>query len=413
MKADAVETRAWLKLYTSWWPDLTIDCHVTDGADYRYDVTYAFESGPNVHRPAARWMESAVNGHVVPSLEAAGHTVSPYISLADDTNPAAGLVDYGISTPRFSTGYTVLQNRPSFLIETHMLKDYRTRVIGTYDTLAALLEEVNRDPSALREAVRQSDAEAAAPGKVVLQATPSGNTAKFTFKGVDFRRELSEISGAVRIVYGTGPVDIPMERPIGYKASVTVDKPFAYIVPAQWTEVIERLSAHGLRLLRLREPVTTQVDSYRLTEPRWQETPFEGRHTVAFKTERILGDTRTFPKGSIVVRMDQRSSGVAVGLLEPQASDSLVFWGFFDAIFEQKEYAEGYVLEKLAREMMGKDPGLRAEFEKALADPVFAASPSKRLDFFFRRSPWWDNHIGVYPVGLLTAPRELPTEPLP
>lgn len=413
MKADAVETRAWLRLFTSWWPDLMVDCHVTDGADFRYDVTYAFESGPNVHRAVAEWLEKTIDGRVVPSLERAGHIVSPYISLKDDTNPAAGVGEFGIATPRFSTAYTVLQNRPSLLIETHMLKDYRTRVIGTYDTLRALLEEVNRDPGALRDAVKQADAAAAAPGSLVLQAKPSGRTKKVAFKGVEYKRELSEISGAIRVEYGSRPLDLEIDRPIGYEPTVVVDKPFAYLVPPQWTEVIERLSAHGLRLQRLREPVTLAVDTYLLTGPKWEETPFEGRHTVTFKTERTRGETRTFAAGSIVVPMGQRSSAVAAGLLEPEAPDSLLSWGFFDAIFEQKEYAEGYVLEKLAREMLQKDPSLRSEFEAALADPAFAGSPSKRLDFFFRRSPWWDKHIGAYPVGLLRAPRQLPTEPVP
>src|SRR5262249_14279788 len=80
-KADAAETRAWLNLYTSWWPDLMIDCYVTDGADFRYDLTYAFESGPQVPPSVAEWIGKAVGDHVVPALERAGHVVSPYIFL--------------------------------------------------------------------------------------------------------------------------------------------------------------------------------------------------------------------------------------------------------------------------------------------------------------------------------------------
>ena len=413
MKADAVETRAWLKLFNAWWPDLTIDCHVTDGADFRYDVTYGYDAGPNVAAPVARWIDTGVTQRVAPAIQRAGHVVAPYIALKDDTDPAAGFADNGISTPRFSTGYTVLRNRPSFIIETHMLKDYRTRVMATYDTLKALLDEVNRDPAGLRGAVKQADAAAAAPGELVLQAKPSGRTIKETFRGVEYRREPSEISGAMRVVYGRGPIDIQVDRAVGYEPSLKVPKPMAYIVPPQWTEVIDLLKAHGLRLLRLKQPATVMAASYRLSEPKWQESPFEGRHPVTFQTQRLPAAERRFAAGSVVVPMDQRGSAVAAGLLEPQAPDSLVSWGFFDAIFEQKEYAEAYVLEKLAREMLDKDPALRAEFAKALADPAFAASPTQRLDFFYRRSPWWDQRIGAYPVGLLTTPTTLETEPLP
>ncbi|HET6373923.1 MAG TPA: M14 family metallopeptidase [Candidatus Polarisedimenticolia bacterium] len=413
VKADAVETRAWLKVFTSWWPDLTIDCHVTDGTDYQYDLTYGFESGPNVAPSVAWWIEATVNDHVVPALTAGGHMPSPYIFLKDDLDPAAGLQSFGPSPPRFSTGYTVLQNRPSFLVETHMLKDYRTRVLVTYDTLVAFLEEVNRDPDALRDAVRAADALAARPGSLPLKYSQTGTKRQVPYKGVEYRREPSEVSGAMRVTYGKRPLEMMMEMTEGIALDVVIEKPSAYIVPPQWREAIEVLKAHGLKLSRLTTAVTGAFDGYRLTEPVWKSEPFEGRHQVAFKTERLKGQTRTFPAGSIVVPMDQRSSTVASHLLEPQAPDSFVSWGFFDAIFEQKEFAEAYVLETLAREMMQKDPELKAEFEKALSDPNFASSPTKRLDFFYRRSPWWDDRIGLYPVGIVPSPRVLPVEPLP
>ncbi|HEY3176404.1 MAG TPA: M14 family metallopeptidase [Candidatus Polarisedimenticolia bacterium] len=412
MKADAVETRAWLRLFTTWWPDLMIDCHVTDGADYRYDVTYFAETGPNAPPPIAAWTRAAVEGHVAPALEAGGHPVSSYIFLKDDADPAAGLAG-NPPAPRFSTSYTVLQNRAAFLIETHMLKDYRTRVIGTYDTLRALLEEVNRDSQALRDAVRAADAGAAGPGPVALTFRVTDKTRPFKFRGVEYRRELSEISGAIRVIYGNAPLDLDLPAVDIVEPAVTVEKPVAYIMPPQWTEAIEVLKAHGLKLQRLTAPVTGAFDMYRLTDPNWAATPFEGRHQVAFKTERLRAVKQTWPAGSIVVPLDQRSSTVAAHLLEPQGPDSFVAWGFFDAIFEQKEYAEAYVMEKMAREMLSKDPALRAQFEKALADPAFAGSPYRRLDFFFRRSPWWDDRIGLYPVGLVTARVNLPVEPVP
>ncbi|HET9482053.1 MAG TPA: M14 family metallopeptidase [Candidatus Polarisedimenticolia bacterium] len=408
VKADAVETRAWLRLFNAWRPDLTIDCHVTDGTDYRYDVTYAYE-GLNAPPTVAAWIDEAVTKRVVPGLVEDGHHPSPYIFLKEDTDPAAGLAGFP-PTPRFSTTYVALRNRPAFLIETHMLKDYRSRVTATYNTLKRLLEEVNRDPGSLRSAVRRAESEAAAPGRLAVAFRIRDTSRRVPFKGVEFRRELSEISGAMRVIYGERPLDLTLEVPDGIEPAVTVDKPLAYIVPPQWTDAIDRLQAHGLTLQRLREPVRVPVDTYRLTEPKWAPTPFEGHHPVTFATERLRGVERDFPAGSIVVRMNQADSAVAAHLLEPQAPDSLAGWGFFDSIFERKEYAEAYVMEKVAREMLAKDPALRAEFETALKDPDFAGSPTRRLDFFYRRTPWWDDRLGAYPVGLLTAPRDLPVE---
>ena len=50
--------------------------------------------------------------------------------------------------------------------------------------------------------------------------------------------------------------------------------------------------------------------------------------------------------------------------LNPNRRIRFLYWGFFSAIFEQKEYGEAYVLEKLAREMLAKDANLKKELKK-------------------------------------------------
>jgi murein tripeptide amidase MpaA len=413
VKADAVETRAWLSMFTSWWPDLLIDCHVTDGADFQYDVTYWDETSPNSPLPVRAWMAHATKERVVPELAGRGHRSAPYIFLKDDTDPASGF-EGAPPTPRFSTSYAALQNRPAFLIETHMIKDYHTRVIATYDTLRALLRAVNLDAEGLRRAVREAEAAAVRPGPLALTFKMKPDGVEETFHGLKYRRELSEVSGGMRIVYGTEPMEMTVQRRASMEPDVTITKPAAYLVPPQWTEAIERLRAHGLSLQRLTRDASIEVEGYRLSSPSWNANPFEGHHTATFKTERLPAQARHFVAGTVVVPMDQRSSAVAAHLLEPQGPDSLVSWGFFDGIFEQKEYAEAYVLEALARDMMAKDPELKAAFERQIAaDPEFARSPYKRLDFFFRHSPWWDDHIGLYPVARSASPIRASTEPLP
>ena len=107
----------------------------------------------------------------------------------------------------------------------------------------------------------------------------------------------------------------------------------------------------------------------------------------------LTNETMTFAAGSVVVPLNQRLSKVAIHWLEPEATDSALCWGFFDAIFEQKEYGEAYVLEKLAREELAKDLALKAEFEHHVqADPAFAASPRARLEFFYQHSPWYQEN---------------------
>jgi hypothetical protein len=119
----------------------------------------------------------------------------------------------------------------------------------------------------------------------------------------------------------------------------------------------------------------------------------------------MVREKRVFPAGSVVVPLNQEEARVAVYLLEPDSPDSFVAWGFFNPIFEQKEYGEYYVLEKLARELMSTNPALKREFEEKVAnDPKFAASSRARLNFFFERSPYWDRYLNLYPVARVTTP---------
>ena len=118
----------------------------------------------------------------------------------------------------------------------------------------------------------------------------------------------------------------------------------------------------------------------------------------------LITEQRTFPRKSVLVPLDQPLAKLAINLLEPEAPDSLLSWGFFNAIFEQKEYGESYILEGLARKMMADDPKLREEFEERLAnDADFAASPAERLHFFYQSSPYWDPYMNVYPVGRIVS----------
>jgi hypothetical protein len=192
------------------------------------------------------------------------------------------------------------------------------------------------------------------------------------------------------------------------RVTAAVSPPLQYIIPAQWSQVIDVLKAHGIHMKTLAEFHPVEVESYRFTNVRWPDGPFEGRHMPRFDVEKTV-ETRVFPPGPAVVPVSQLRSKVILNLLEPEAPDSLAHWGFFNAIFEEKEYAEHYVLEALAREMMDNDPAIGQEFHQLLTlDPEFAASPSARLRFFYKRSPYWDPQMNLYPVGRIISVVDLP-----
>jgi murein tripeptide amidase MpaA len=414
MKADTPETRAWLSLWNRWKPDLFIDCHVTDGADYQYNITYQHEHHAGVPPSVLDWEKKVIDERVAPETEAAGNIVSWYLEFIDNRDLTKGIRDFN-GSPRFSTGYTPLRNRPGILIETHMLKPYRPRVIGTYDFLRFTLEEVNRDPGSLLAAVREADEKTLADGRTYdpsrrfpLDYELTDKAAPYKLKALEYHTDTSDISSAPRVVFGSKPLDLTVPMYNDFRVTKAVAPPLYYIVPPQWNEVIDVLHAHGLTLLTTTEPLTIEVESYRFVDVKWASSPFEGRLMPSFKVEPVH-ERRAYPAGSVVVPLAQESAKVVINLLEPEAPDSLVHWGFFNATFEQKEYGENYVLEKLAREMLAADPHLRDEYQKKLAsDLKFAASPRERLQFFYRRSPYWDQQMNLYQVGRIIVPLSFP-----
>jgi Zinc carboxypeptidase len=412
MKADAPETRAWLALWNEWKPDLFIDCHVTDGADFRYNVTYEYAHFQEVSPFIKNWMDSHFDGKVVRQVESEGNLLTHYVEFAG--REITGGIATFIATPKFATGYTPLRNRAGLLIETHSLKPYKSRVRGTYDVLRYTIDEAGRERTSLFDANKKADAETVERGKTYdpnrqfpLRLTVSEKATQISFKGVDYKMEDSTLSGGKRIVYGTKPVDYTIPRFDEGKIAASVAPPLYYIIPPQYGDVLDVLRAHGLRLQPIVLPIKLEVESYRFTEPKWASGSFENRITLSAK-KTLVTETRTYPAGSVMVSMAQDGADVAIHLLEPDSPDSLLYWGFFNSIFEQKEYGESYMIERIAPDLLAKDPDLKRQFDEKLKDPDFAKSPGARMRFIYEHSPYFtDQKVGVYPVGRVISTKDL------
>ena len=410
IKADTPEMLAWLKLWQTWLPDFLIDVHTTDGADYQYDLTWYTEDPHKLDPAISAWQHDAIVNHAMPAYEKRGHLASIYLEFKDGRDPRKGIENFG-SGPRFSTGYAALQNRPALLIETHMLKTYENRVQATIDLVELMLEQINQHPAALLAATAKADADVVArahdvQASVPLTFKPDPTPTLFELKGYAFTLTHSDISNSDWIQYDPSkPKTYAIENWNGLLPDLSITPPAAYAIPAQWTAIVDKLDAHGIRYQRLDHAATIHAEGYQLADPTWASQSFESHLMLRHFTLHTDSADVTLPAGSIIVPMDQREANVAINLLEPQAPDSLLHWGFLNAIFETKEYGEPRVLEKLARDMLAKDPALRAKFEKKLHDdPAFAADTEARLEFFFERSPWYAvQHVGDYPVLRLDA----------
>jgi len=226
------------------------------------------------------------------------------------------------------------------------------------------------------------------------------DSSSIEFLGFDYTIDTSSLTGGLWFKYNNKkPTLWQLTLFPDCKADIFVGLPEAYLIPPQYTNVIEGLRLHGVKMITLKKEITLDIKSTRFSDVRWQQNSYEGHHKVTYKLNESV-EPRIFPAGTMLIDMNQRTARVIAHLLEPASPDSYAAWGFFDACMEQKEYSESYVMESMAREMIEKDPALLIEFEKIkAADKKFASDPDAMLNWFYSKTPYWDNHFSVYPIG--------------
>lgn len=403
LKADSPEMQAWLKLFQQWLPDFFVDIHVTDGADYQYVITYGLETHGNMDQGLTDWTIDRFIPVMEAKMDEAGYPVFPYVMFRRWHDPRSGLRS-SAAGPRYSQGYAATQNRIGLLVENHSLKDYKTRVSGTYELLKILRDLLESDAQAIIDLNRQADEYVASPAfrqnPMPVDFKSGPDSIMVDFRGVEYEVEKSDLTGGDWFRYHP---DKPVTYQVPYfyqqLASKSVMLPKAYVIPPEWTEVIEKLNLHGIKYTVMQEPQTLKVQSFRFKDYSWPKNSFEGRFSLTTSWDTIY-EERLYPRGSVVVNTNQRTARVIAHIFEPASQDSYLSWGFFNSIFEMKEYFETYSMEEYARKMIAENPGLKAEFDSWLEkNPGLENNQWGQLEWFYRRSPWWDSRKDVYPVG--------------
>lgn len=400
-KADAPEMKSFLKLFNSWLPDFFIDTHTTDGRDFQYPVTYGIEKNGNVPPMTRRWIRNDYIPNMEKETEASGFKILPYVGFKDN-DLHKGLVDW-VSDPRFSHGYAAIQNRPGLLIETHMLKPYKERVFATKAVITATMDVIADENRKLVELNKEAD-------KFVVDTYSSGKKAfpltfqmdeknsKKVYKGIESEMVDSWVTGKKIIHYTGKPFDIEVPY---YAEAVPKDSVYApkgYLIPAEFENVVEIMKLHGIKIETIKKEKSFSVEKYKFKNVKFGSFPFEGRFQPQYEFDK-LNETVTVPAGTFYVSVNQRTVGVILHLIEPSGTDSFVKWGFFNPIFERKEYFEDYSMEPIARKMAEENPKLKEEFlKKVESDEKFKNSARQRLDFFYQRSPYADSQLNVYSI---------------
>ncbi len=401
MKADAPEMQYFLKLYNSWLPDFFIDVHSTDGSDYQYHTTYAIEKHENVTPAIGKWVKKVFNPSILKSVEEKGFLISPYVGYVDG-DLRKGLYDW-IPLPRFSNGFAAVQNRPGLLIESHILKSYKDRVYSTKAVLESVIELINSDPETIIKLGKNADeytiehyAENKEPYPIGFERSARHDSV--VYKAIEVEMVESAVAGG-KVRNFTGKpyeIKVPYYNDGMMKTEVTL--PEYYIVPAEWQNVIDRLHIHGVKMYPLEEAQKYIVERYKFYDVKFPASPYEGRFLPDYHYMKYT-DTVEVYSGDYIIPTDQRALGIIANLLEPVGEDSFVKWGFFNIIFERKEYFEDYAMDPIAEKMYEDDLDLQREFNAMLrSDKEFAVNTRARLNFFYEKTPYYDSHYNVYPV---------------
>ncbi|HET7711249.1 MAG TPA: M14 family metallopeptidase [Thermoanaerobaculia bacterium] len=395
-KLDAPEMRAMVSALNRWKPDLYVDLHVTDGADFQYDLTYGWNQTTGYSPAITAWLDQTLAPELERELKAMGHIPGFFFyNLGDD--PAVG-IQYPNSTPRLSTGYGDVRHLPTVLVENHSLKPYDQRVLGTVVLLRSMLAILGRNGKSLRSAI-SSDQRRRVDPVPLAWARPKTTSETVEYLGIAYRKRESAISGTTSIEWLGKPVTerVPLFRETEVTSSVPRAK--AYWIQPAWGHIVDRLEMHGVAVERIGSAREVDVEVYRLTDPKLEPEAYEGhvrlRSGVAMERRR-----EKYPAGSWRVSTDQPLGNLVTVLLDPESNDSFLKWGFFHEILQRTEYVEDYVVEPMAEQMLAADPKLAAEFQQRLErDEAFRKSPQARLRFFYERTPYFDERWKLYPVA--------------
>ncbi len=399
IKNDTKNARSFAEIFHTINPDIFIDNHVSNGADYQYTLTHLFTQHNKLGGDLGVFLHDRMMPEIVNDLESKGLIITPYVNVFNQV-PEKGFSQF-FDSPRYSTGYTTLFHTLGLMVETHMLKTYKQRVEATYDLMLSslkFLKENGKEIDALRkDAFNEILSKKTYP--IQWQIDSTKNT-MLNFKGFEGAFINSELTGQKRLKYDRSK---PFTKPVVYynyfQSIKEIDIPKAYIIPQGWWSVIELLKINDIEFYPIKNDTVIEVEAYQIKDYKSVKNPYEG-HFFHYETE--VGKTIeniSFKKGDYYIPTSQNGIRYLLETLEPEAKDSFFNWNFFDIILEQKESFSPYVFEDLALDILEENPKLKSEFEqKKKDDSEFASNWHSQLNFIYKRSKYYEKSHRQYPV---------------
>lgn len=398
-KCDSREARTFATIFHYLKPDILIDNHVSDGADFQHTMTMITTQYNKLGHTTGNWLREVFEPAVYRGMKQKGWDLIPYVDFGNDDMEKG--INMFFDPPRYSSGYAALFNTFSFMPETHMLKPYAQRVKSTYDLMCTFIDSGSRHASAIISLRKKAQLDQLAQQSFPLSWQPDKKRYdSIEFKGYEKDYKQSVATGLQQMIYNH---DKPFTKTVRYFNQFIpqklIEAPKAYIIPQGWHSVIELIKQNNVKISRVEKDSTYTLGTYHITDYKSLARPWEKHHKNYAVSVSYSRQPVQILKGDHIIYLDQPYRRYIIEMLEPEGDDSFFAWNFFDAILQQKEGYSDYRWEELAAEVLKKDPALQATLDaKKAAEPEFASNSSEILAFIYKNSPYYEKSHRRYPV---------------
>ena len=400
VKQDTKNAAAFAEIFHTLDPDIFIDNHVSNGADYQYAITHLFTQHNKLGGALGDFIETEMRPGLEQSMLQKKIPITPYVNVWGGT-PKQGWSQF-YDSPRYSTGYTTLFNTFGMMVETHMLKPYKIRVEQTYELLLSMLdfaEDRSEDIKTIRKnAIDEILKKKTYP--IAFEIHHQKEPSIIQFRGYEGKIIDSKVTNGKRLTYDTSK---PYLEPVNYYNEFRPTKettiPKAYILRQGWRRVIERLNNNQISYTQFKKDTTLVVETLHVDNYKTRTSAYEGHYLHYNTSIKIDSIAVHFSKGDLYIPVNQKGARYLMETLEPEATDSFFNWNFFDTVLQQKEGYSGYVFEDVAEQILKENTLIKDAFEaKKAANKDFAKNPRAQLNFIYKRSLHYEKAHLLLPI---------------
>ena len=398
-KCDSREAKSFAEIFHYLDPEILVDNHVSDGADYQATMTLISTQYDKLGNELGRFLKEKFEPQLYRQMKAKGWDMVPYVNF-ETGSPDQGIEQF-YDPPRYSSGYAALFQTLSFIPETHMLKPFADRVKSTYDLMEVMVQQASAKAYDIIDKRKKAREQVQHQQHFTLSwKMDSTSYTSIPFKGYEQGTKVSDATGLPTMFYDrTKPFTRQVKYYNVYTSSDSIVAPTLYIIPQGWKTVIDLLQLNGVKVERLNKDTLMSVQAYHIDDYKSSPRAYEKHHRNTNVKTTLSGQIIQFLKGDYIIRLNQVKNRYIVEMLEPTGDDSFFSWNFFDAILQQKEGYSDYRWDDMAAEVLRNDPTLKDQLEsKKAGDAKFAANAKDQLNYIYKNSKYFEPAYLRYPV---------------